>query len=294
MTLNSWKIAHTLDEDREPNQSEVSALVAAIGNGADLRIGTSFPHNEHIEPGSLDGTVIDEVAAFQTTYLLDGKWIAGIMSLRQPAGLPDGFLLTAKPSMSFFLYNQNGHQGIARPFIDGSMDEGMYEKPPENMPKYEMFNQSDARTRAPSSNFMYHFGQFRFFVRDDWREVLAHDSNGEVVSGSLRELSEAFRQGSEIKVGVSGLWAEGNETPPHEIFMRTHSQYLYPDQFLMAQSDPFIRVRPSIPLKYESNGWDFGWLSVRTDGAVTYRRVDPYTLTFSQHKMKLPIRWFVR
>lgn len=39
------------------------------------------------------------------------------MTLRQPIELTEGF--GERPSMSFFLYNQDGRQAIARPYLDG-------------------------------------------------------------------------------------------------------------------------------------------------------------------------------
>ena len=59
-------------------------------------------------------------------------------------------------------------------------------------------------------------------------------------------------------------------------------------------SHPLVRVRPGVPLKYRSGGWDFGWLMARTDGHVVYRRCDPYTLSFSDHRLQRAVRWFVR
>jgi hypothetical protein len=58
-------------------------------------------------------------------------------------------------------------------------------------------------------------------------------------------------------------------------------------------SHPLVRVRPIVPMRYTSLGWDFGWLMVRSDGHVVYRRCDPYTLKFSDHVSHRAIRWFV-
>ena len=40
------------------------------------------------------------------------------MSLRQPVELPSGF--GPRPSMSYFLYNEDGTQAIARLHLDGA------------------------------------------------------------------------------------------------------------------------------------------------------------------------------
>ena len=44
---------------------------------------------------------------------------------------------------------------------------------------------------------------------------------------------------------------------------------------------------------YRSGNWDSGWLVLRTDGRVVYRRCDPYTLAFEDRRRRCPIRWFV-
>ena len=59
-------------------------------------------------------------AVFAVTYLVhgdSGPWVAGVMTQRQPIECPTGF--GPRPSLSLFLYNQDGHQAIARPFLDG-------------------------------------------------------------------------------------------------------------------------------------------------------------------------------
>lgn len=91
-------------------------LAAAVGRAADLRILTEFRHNEHIDVASSNDELVREVAQFAVTYLVDGRWTAGIMSLRQPVQLPSGF--GPRPSMSYFLYNEDGSQAIARLHLD--------------------------------------------------------------------------------------------------------------------------------------------------------------------------------
>lgn len=287
--MPDWTCALELDESRHPVGGSADALVAALGRGADLRIGTAFRHNEHIDTSADSDELIEEVAEFGVTYLVDGRWAAGIMSLRQPVDLPVGF--GPRPSMSFFLYNQDGTQAIARPHLGPAVGEqGMQTPiaaPPPDMPRYHMLDHHDAATNAPSHNFIYDFDYFRYFVRDDWREVAGE------------ELVAAFREGSAIKIGVSGLCddlAPKGETPlNHEVFVQTGSAYHYTNRGLfMVGSHPLVRVAPAIPLRYASDNWDFGWLFARTDGHVVYRRCDPHTLGFSDHPMELAVRWFVR
>lgn len=287
--MTNWTCALELDESREAIGGSTDALFAALRNAADLRVGTAFRHNEHIDTSSDSDELIEEVAEFGVTYALDGRWAAGIMSLRQPVDLPVGF--GPRPSMSFFLYNQNGEQAIARPYLDGQPATGdrgaSPAQPPEDMPRYHALDNWDANTNAPSHNFVYDFDYFRFHVRDDWRELAA------------AELVEAFREGCAIKIGVSGLCdelaPEGQTPLPHELFVETGSAYHYTEQrLLMVGSHPLVRVRPAIPLRYATQNWDFGWLFARTDGHVIYRRCDPYTLQFDDRVLPCNVRWFVR
>jgi hypothetical protein len=277
-----------------------AALCDAIRRGADLLVGTEFRHNEHIDVTSDNPEMIREVAEFRVTYLLEDRWAAGIMSLRQPISLPDRF--GERPSMSFFLYNQNGSQAIARPYLDGRTpmdDTGASQlEAHSDMPKYHQLDRWDADTNAPSSNFIYDFELYRFLVRDNWQEVLSHDSDGTVLSGSVDALTEAFASGCEVKTAVRGLCNDLAENPAetvdHEVFVQAGSCYYYTQQRLfIAGSHPVIRVRPAIPLEYTSRGWDFGWLMLRTDGSAVQRICDPRTLRFADTHGRYAMRWFV-
>ncbi|MFN0056601.1 MAG: hypothetical protein ACKV0T_31020 [Planctomycetales bacterium] len=297
----TWQSVLELDQRRQVVGGSAAELCAAVGRAADLRIYTEFVHNEHINVDSPCDERIREVAEFGVTYRLGPDWAAGIMSLRQPIELPVGF--GPRPSMSFFLYNRDGTQGIARPHLDGVPPDGAPGPspitPPARMPKYHVLDQWDAGTNAPCQNFVYDFDRFRYCVLDHWREALRHSASGEVEAGSLDDLVDAFSSGCAIKLGIGNLCADlapaGESGPEHEVFVQGGSAYYYTQRRLfMIGSHPVIRVRPAIPLRYRSEGWDFGWLMVRTDGQVVYRRCDPYTLRFSDHVMHCAVRWFVR
>ena len=121
---NRWRLALALDKQRQRVGGSQEALAEAIRRGADLRIYTEFRHNEHVDRDSDNPEIVQEVSDFRVTYLLEDRWTAGIMNLRQPVGLvEDGF--GPRASMSFFMYNQNGLQAIARPYLDGKPDEGL-------------------------------------------------------------------------------------------------------------------------------------------------------------------------
>lgn len=200
--MTAWRCALELDSGRNVTSGSTAELAAAIGRAADLRIDTEFLHNEHIDVRSASAERIREVAEFGVTYRIDKTWSAGIMSLRQPIELPVGF--GPRPSMSFFLYNQDGTQAIARPYLDGTTTTALpgpsRTVSPEDMPKYHAFDGWDQGTNAPSHNFVYDFDVFRYYVDDSWREVLHHSATHEVLSGSIAELVDAFSSGCAVVV----------------------------------------------------------------------------------------------
>ncbi len=298
-----WKSALTLNNERQITNGSEQELIKAINRAADLRIYTEFRNNEHLDPGSENNELVEEVSEFRVTYLLDDQWTAGIMTLRQPIEPPLGF--GPRPSMSFFLYNQNGQQAIARPYLDGETTEGTVGKAELDdfsfMPKYEQLDNWDAGTNGPSHNFIYNFEIYRFCVRDDWEEVFSHDSDGNTISGSYDHLIEKFKQGCEVKVGIKNLCNNinnlENETPilNHEVFIQIGPGYHHTGQKLfVGGTHPLVRVSPAIPLQYSSQNWDFGWLMARTDGLVASSLVNPLTLKFFKQESKHQIRWFIR
>ncbi len=297
---SAWKCVLTLDERRQLIGGDPRELRAAIARGADLRIYSEFIHNEHIDPKSASAEPVQESMDMRCTYLIDQRWAAGLLTLRQPVELPFGF--GPRPSLSLFLYNENGLQAIARPFLDGPPQLGPHGpspvSPPADMPKYHEFDSWDAGTNAPSSNFAYDFGTLKYFVRDDWVEVLAHDGDGKVQRGSLADLTAAFRRGAEFKVGMTGLCddlSKSGERVPHEVFIQCGSVYLYTQQPLfIAATHPVVRVAPAIPLRYATENWDYSWLVLRTDGRAAVLRYDPYTLRPDRAERKLALRWFAR
>ena len=295
-----WKSVLTLNKHRQCVAGTEAALVAAIRNGADLRISTEFIFNQHVDTSSDNDELLEEVSEFHVTYLVDDRWCAGIMTQRQPVELPEGF--GPRPSMSFFLYNQDGQQAIGRPHLDGEPSVGSPGPSPlpdvSSMPKMHLFDHWDADTNATSTNFVYDFETFRYIVRDDWREVLAHGSDGTVVSGSYEELAEASRAGAQVKVAIRGLCADLTQEPiaaiEHEVFIEAGWVYNHTRQQRFAAAlHPLVRVAPAIPVRYRSKNWDFGWLLVRTDGHVARWLVDPYSLKFSRSEARHALRWFI-
>ena len=296
-----WVPALELDDQRRIAAGSREALRDAIRRGADLRIGTAFRHNEHIDTASPNPELVQEVPEFRETWLVEDRWVAGVMTLRQPIELPVGF--GPRPSMSFFLYNEDGTQAVARPHLDGRPAPGVPGPSPvaenESMPKDHRIDSWDAETNAPSGNFIYDFEHFRFFVLDEWSEVLSHDSEGNVVSGSIEELANSFTDGAEVKVAVRGLSGdltpEGADPVEHEVFIHVGSCYYYTEQRLfIGATHPLVRVRPAVPLSYRSGGWDFGWVMARSDGFAALLLADPYGLQFRRAEGRYSARWFVR
>jgi hypothetical protein len=299
--MTGWESVLELDSRRVVSSGSPQALCAAIRRAADLRIYTEFRHNEHIDPSSASSELIREVSEFRATYLLEDRWCAGIMTLRQPIALPDGF--GPRASMSFFMYNQDGQQAIARPYLDGGSAGGTIgPAEPDDWsayPKYHQQDSWDAGTNAPCSNFVYDFEVFRYFVCDDWEEVLTHDAAGRARSGSIDLLAAAFESGAEIKVAIRDLCADLVGKPDqrieHEVFIHGGPGYYYSGRKLfIAGTQPLVRVKPSIPMRYTSRGWDFGWLMPRTDGRVAMLLYDPYSLKVRRQAGQFAMRWFAR
>ena len=295
--MNNWNCVLELNENREVAAGDGDKLCSAVSNGADLQIYTEFRHNEHIDTASTDNQIIGENSEFRVVYLIDNRWTAGIMTLRQPISLPDGF--GDRSSISLFLYNQDGNQGIARIYLDAA--EVNDQKTEVNvMPKYHKFDDFDMGTNAPAHNFIYDFGVFRYLTRNDWQEVMTHNVDGNVISGSAKSLADAMRDGCEIKVGIRGLCddlsaAAGMEPVEHEVFIQTGYNYYYTEkELLITGTHPLVRIAPSIPLKYAPHNWDYSWIMLRTDGSAVVRSCCPQTLKFKDNNRKFAVRWFVR
>ena len=295
-----WRCALSLDENRRPDSGSTEELARAIRAGADLRVGTAFRHNEHIDPASDSNELIREVMDFRITYLIEDRWVAGIENLRCRIRLPDGF--GPRESMSFFLYNQDGHQAIARPFLDERSATGQPGPSPINdwpeMPKYHELESFDADTNAPSSNFIYDFEYFRFHGSPHLAGSVVPRRRRNRDRRRCQRVGRRIARGAEVKVAIRGLCDDliSDEAPPidHEVFIHLGACYYYTEQRLfMASANPVVRTRPSIPLGYGSCVWDFGWLMPRTDGHVARWLCDPYTLKFRRDSRRYAIRWFV-
>ncbi|MBM4408690.1 MAG: hypothetical protein FJ038_08880 [Chloroflexi bacterium] len=265
------------------------AVIDALTRGADLRVYTEFLFEEHIEPGGRPGEpeqdgLIREVIDFRETIVIEGRHAAGITTLRQALHPPFGF--NGGPKMSFFLYTVDGEQACAN-VVFGDPDPAaafgtrLVMPSPADMPKMSPDEVFDLGTLAPSRNFVYDFERYRYFVRDDWREL-----------DSFEAIEAAQIAGREIKVGVAGLLGPGST---HEVFVAVGSGFLHTGPRLYAcLTHPLVRVAPAIPLRYASGNWDVAWVFLRTDGLAVIRRFDPQTRAWTDREERFEMRWFAR
>ena len=305
-TSSHWVCALELDRRRAPVGGSCAELCDAVRRGADLRVYTEFLHEEHIAPysctsaaGPENNGLIREVIDFRETILVDGRHAAGVTLLRQPLEPTTGFNGT-QPKMSFFLYNMDGRQACANLLLDASPVAGRPGTKTEapataEVPKMSRQEVFDVDTTGPSRNFVYDMEVYRFFVRDDWTELLAHDRQGRVESGSFAAVEQAQIEGREIKVGLRELCADLGDGPAHEVFSLVGSGFVHTGRrFYEALSHPLVRVAPGVPLQYRSFGWDVTWVFARTDGFAVLRTLNPYTRTFQDRETRLACRWFAR
>ena len=293
----SYKTVLSLNSRREIIGGSKKALIDAINRGADLRIYTEFNFEEHIEPGSPNKELVKEVSDFRVSYLIDKRHVAAIMNLRMPVHPPKGF--GERPSWSFFMYNQDGQQAIARPFLDHqTMEPPCGECPPvapRNMPKYHALSNYDDNSNAPCHNFIYDFEKFGFIVQDNWTEVFAHDEFGKTISGSFDDFMDAFSAGADMKVGIKNFLSEDKDQLDYEIFTHCGPGYYNTKSRIYCMStQPTVVVEPAIPMVYKTNNWSSGNILVRTDGEVEYWFYNPYTMEYAKKRTRAGMRYFVR
>jgi len=304
---SSWKCALSLSSDRKITSGAFSDLAAAVARGADLRLYTEFYHEEHISPGSTTPGIDDarnhglirESIDFRQTILLDESHVAGVTILRQPLEPTTGFNGT-QPKLSFFMYNMTGEQSHANIALDDQVFAGKAKSRvivPRDASMAKMSDQEmfDVGTACPARNFIYDFEMFRFFVRDEWTMVLAHDADGNVMDGSLDELENAQMECREFKVGIRGLGMASGAGVDHEVFVPVGSGCFHTARrFHETLTHPLLRIAPAIPMQFHSGNWDLSWVSLRTDGKATIRRLDPLTRRHTDIDTLLACRWFVR
>lgn len=298
MTDYGYKSLLELDSSLKTTAGGADALNAALMRGGDLKIETLFRHDEHMDVNSPIKDMVREVSEFPAAMVVDGRWSAGFMTVRQPAEVPYGF--GPRASLSLFMYNQDGTQAIARPYLDGGPVTGTlgqcepYSYGAHDKMRY--ISCFDRDTNAPSDNFVYAFESFRYFVCDRYRPLCSTSPEGDLLSGDREALWEAVRTGADIKIGISGVCADIDGAKPydHTIYIRAGFLYHYMDSgVLVAETHPFVRVATDIPLRYATGNWDYCWAIVRTDGLCSLMRMDPHTLKFTELKdRRYALSWF--
>ena len=107
--------------------------------------------------------------------------------------------------------------------------------------------------------FVYEFERYRYWIRDDWELMFAHEADGTVTDGSWRELHDAHQAGKDIKVGLVNLCADlAGESREHVVFSPAGSSWTHtPTELIETQSHPLVRVAPGKPLGYAGSrvGW---------------------------------------
>ena len=296
MNFMSENVLLSLDCQRKITAGSPEALRKAVGKGGDLRIYTAFLYNDHIDVHSDNNELIHEISDFRVTWLIDNRWVAGVMNLRMPVVPPGVF--GDRPSWSFFLYNEDGTQAIARPFLDGQCKTAPTGEcspiAPPDMPKYTTISEFDRNTNAPSQNFIYHFESYHFFVSDSWNEVYAHDENGKVSFGDYEAFTKEFLAGKEIKAAIRDFDRAPGELT-FELFTHLGSGYQSTESGnFCINTQPIVIIKPSIPMRYKSENWSFGNMILKNNGEVIYWRCNPYTMQYEKIIRRCPIRYFVR
>ena len=298
---NSWRCLLELNPRRQVVSGDRAALCAAIARGADLRVFTEWLFEEHVAPGlgrparDDEAGLLQEVIDFRQTIVVADAYAAGITTQRQAILPLVGFNPDGPARLSFFLYDLEGRQACATILLDPeprSEPGSMRLVPPRaDMPKMSQAEQYDQATTAPSINFIYDFERYRYFVRDDWRQVLSHDGNGEVIDGSFDDLHEAHHSGCELKVAVRDLAAgESNE-----ILSLVGTSWVHTARReLEGLTHPLVRLDASRPLKYASGTWTVAWVFLSTNGSAKLRVLDPYRRRFHEEAGNFACRWFVR
>jgi hypothetical protein len=212
--VSDWQLALELTSERAVARGSEAALVTALERAADLRVYTEFVFEEHIVPGgdgdaSHDG-LIREVIDFRETLVVDHALAAGITTLRQPLEPPFGFNGSAA-KMSYFLYQADGRQACANLILDDSVAAGLVAPgvrsdlpSPAQMPKMSPEILYDQGTTGPSRNFVYDMEVYRFFVRDEWEELLAADRDGTPLRGLTRRLAGLGSRGASASRAALG------------------------------------------------------------------------------------------
>ncbi len=292
---SSWQCLLELDAQRNVTSGDARTLCDAIARGADLRVYTEWLFEEHVAPDlgrparDDEAGLLQEVIDFRETILVGNDYASGITTQRQAILPTVAFNRNGPPRMSFFMYDTQGCQACANVLFDEPFQ--VAHQTTMDAPKMHDVDPHDAGSFAPSTNFIYDMERYRYFVRDDWRQVLHHDAHSRVIEGSFKDLHAAHHSGCDLKVAISDL-AAGDA---HEIITPVGTSWVHTARKqLEALTHPLVRVAASRPLRYASGNWDVAWVFLSTAGTSTVRRFDPRQRRFVDEPGRFACRWFVR
>ena len=211
------------------------------------------------------------------------------------------------PKMSFFMYTDGRRAGAAN-LVFGAPPEtgrparasGRWSLHPPTCPRSGTQEFFDLGTSGPSRNFVYDMEAYRFFVRDEWEEILAHDAAG-TVTGRLvrgpgggpgrrpRDQGRDSRPGRRARIAGHVAGAARN-VHPRRVWLHPCSSGSLRDTDPPAGPD----CRRTFPIRYGSGNWDVAWIFLRTDGQATVRRLDPWTRVWEDRPTRFACRWFAR
>jgi len=274
-----WVELCRIGRDFQPIAGDVTAVAQALRRGADLRRFSTY------SPQTIG--LVEETMTLQTTWLFDNEHVGGLATLRQPVHCAVDFEF--KPSLAYWIFNVTAPSGMAIVPLDG--------QPADAATGNWVRVVNHPFTKGADIEWLS--GQYRWWVRDDWREIYAHDEQGQTIQGSSQDIQRAANDGCALKVGIKDLWSylmpAGQEAPTHEVFLECSVQFAHIDKnFFGALTTPTFLVQPCKPLQFHGQAFAPGWLLVRTDGRICRQTLDPTTMQWQRSWTKHAIRWFAR
>ena len=196
------KLLCTTDRNHEPIDGSVAAVAEAVRRGSDLRRFSTY---------KLKGAgLVEETMTLQTTWIFDDQNVGGLQTLRHPVDAALG--ISRQPSLALWIFGVATQQRSTfvpldgRPMADASGEWAKVDNDPYGAEPEEFVPQ-----------------RYQWWARSDWRQIYAHDENGNVSMGSWEDVRTAANNGCILKAGVRNLWSYltpgGQETPEHEVFV---------------------------------------------------------------------------
>ena len=192
---NKWVELCRVGRDFRPMQGDVAAVAEAVRQGADLRRFSTY------SPKKIG--MIEETMTLQTTWVFDNEHVGGLATLRQPVDCALDF--HSDPCMAYWIFNVTAPSAMAFVPLNGQAADGATGNwaRVENHPFTE---ETDVEWLSR---------EYRWWVRNDWKEICSHDEQGHAVHGTWRDIQRAANNGCVLKVGIRNLW--GYLMPPGQM-----------------------------------------------------------------------------